>query len=114
MGLPKPKPSDSPNAKRKREIRKRDKAFQNAGPGPCEACAQYAEERTRHHIKKRRHMDTRWDMKNQLALCWMCHAIAEDDGNQALYDIYPRAEDILRLRSQNDMTRFKEKYGLEL
>lgn len=75
--IPRPQKKDRLGIKRRREIKKKDREFQEnilpsatclvAGKSPCFGPLQ------KHHIVRRRNMDTRWDEKNAMILCWEHH-----------------------------------------
>lgn len=62
-----------PIKKRKRDIRKKDRAFQSSGENHWCAVGHYSEQTCWHHLRGRRHMDTRWDTDNAIRLCLRHH-----------------------------------------
>ncbi len=86
--LPKPKRKDRIGIKRRKEIKKLDKLFQNAEAGLCAACHQWSEQRTKHHLLRRRDMDNRWNDDNTIILCARCHAEGHQIGSERFLALY--------------------------
>jgi len=76
IGIAKPTKATRPNILRRKDIKRKDKALQmSIGSGICEHCGLYAEQRVGHHKRRRRFIDTRWDMGNISKICIPCHTI---------------------------------------
>jgi 5-methylcytosine-specific restriction endonuclease McrA len=70
----KPKKSQRPSVKRKKEIKKLDRQFQESGETHiCEVCKKWSEQTTYHHKKGRRHLNDRWNIENCIRVCYLCH-----------------------------------------
>lgn len=90
---PKPKRSERPNLKLRREIKRRDREFQEALP-PGSVCAVGVDcfgRLCKHHLMRRRHVATRHDDRNAIILCQKHHSEGHAIGP----------------------SRFREKYGID-
>ena len=84
----KPRRNDSQRTRRGR-VRRKDKAFQLAGEkNVCDAGGHYSEQTTWHHVKKRMHMETRWDDTVCWRLCVAHHQEAHSIGDRAFSERY--------------------------
>src|SRR5260221_6582252 len=88
LGIPRPKKRDRPSQRRRRETKRKDRAFQDAGSGNCQVCGQWAEQLTRHHKIRRKHIPTRWLKSNSLAVCLVCHTAIHTLGERRVAEKY--------------------------
>lgn len=98
LAFAKPRKRDRPGEKRKREIKKKDREFQEAEgtEGHCEACGTWSH-RTAHHIKHRRIISDRWDPRNIWRLCHFCHTRLHSQGEKTFVLRFPH---LLSLRME--------------
>lgn len=92
---PKPVKSGRPGVQRRKDIRKRDKAFQIEGERHwCECglspslAGHYAEQTTSHHILRRRDIAHRWDRENTIRLCYAHHSLLHQLGETEFFKRY--------------------------
>jgi len=85
LGIPK-----NPSKKRKREIKKKDKEFQQSIPedAVCVAGQDCMGQLIAHHVRRRRHMDTRWDEENSIILCVKHHSELHQIGEKTFHQKY--------------------------
>ena len=77
-----PKPKEWPNQKRKRDIKRKDRLLQESiGEGSCENCGKFGQ-LIGHHLKGRRFLEARWDLKNLKLLCACCHILVHSNRRQ--------------------------------
>lgn len=87
--FPKPKKSDRPGVRRRREIKRLDRKFQQDIPADA-VCVVGGAARVgcfgqivRHHCRRRRHIDARWDEKLSLDICIGHHGEGHTIGPKA-------------------------------
>ncbi len=78
------------NSPRRREIRRKDKAFQVSGERNWCAVGHWAEETHWHHRISRRHLKTRWDKTVCFRLCLAHHEEVERIEEKAFLRKYPQ------------------------
>lgn len=77
-------------AQRKREIAKKDRAFQEAqSQENCEACKRWCGHTTAHHIIRRANKNERWNSENVHNLCHWCHDFVHTQGDKSFYEKFP-------------------------
>src|SRR3954454_477710 len=91
--IPKPKKGSSPNARRKREIKKLDQQFQMDLPedARCAVRLGCVGSLTKHHKVRRRNMATRWAESNVIYLCARHHHELHHYGEPQFFEMYPHA-----------------------
>lgn len=99
MHIPKPN-AKAQRAARRRQIKKRDREFQSDGHERSTfdqtteyvlcACGHTVERSqiAKHHVVRRKHMETRWDDAIAARLCWKHHAEAHTIGDVAFAEKY--------------------------
>lgn len=84
LAFPKPSRRDDPNRRRKREIKRRDIAFQKDIPRwACCIVPGCPNRPGKHHTIKRRHLEYRWDDTKAVLICWPHHMELEAKGDEA-------------------------------
>ena len=88
--FPKPQSKDRPNLRRKREIKKRDREYQKSlSPfARCVANNGCFGKCIKHHKKRRRFLNTRWNDQNALVLCISHHSEIHQIGEKTFMKKY--------------------------
>jgi hypothetical protein len=73
LGIPKPRKRDRPNLKRRREIKRNDKKFQQHPEEARCLVPNCPNKPGRHHRIKRRRLEYRFDPRWAADLCWIPH-----------------------------------------
>lgn len=98
--FPKGKTKKQLTARRRREIAKMDKLFQQrVSSGNCVACRKWHEQLTLHHLRRRRVLECRWDIKNAIPLCVFCHNFLHMTTTALLFERYPHLEQVIESAS---------------
>jgi hypothetical protein len=88
--MPKPLKRDRPNLKLRREIKKKDREWQEEVPkeGNCFNC-RFWKPLVGDHIKKRRYLSTRHEASNRRIVCAECNGDFESLSAKQLIQKYP-------------------------